>query len=170
MTRPIHGGNLAWAATVAGCPMAAILDFSASINPLGPPNSAIHAIHAHISKLRAYPDPNYQELRRALSMAHYPLTPEWILPGNGAAELLTWAALDLSKLETTYLRTPAFGDYRRALQTFAANITESPLTLGESKFVPDWSDMIKTDPGTREDKGLQIGINILEPNISNVSK
>lgn len=145
MTKPVHGGNLAWAATVAGCPLAAILDFSASINPLGPPDSAINAIQTQIGKLKAYPDPNYQELRRALSLAHPPLTPEWILPGNGAAELLTWAALDLSKLDTTYLVTPAFGDYRRALQTFAANITESPLTLGES-VIFDWSGMTNTDP------------------------
>ena len=135
MTRPIHGGNLVWAATVAGCPRAAILDFSASINPLGPPDSAIDAIQAQMSKLKAYPDPNYQELRNALSLAHPPLTPEWVLPGNGAAELLTWAALDLSKLDTTYLVTPAFGDYQRALQTFAVNVIKCPLSLGQSKLL-----------------------------------
>ena len=134
MTKPVHGGNLAWAATIAGCPISAILDFSASINPLGPPDSAIHAIQTQISKLRAYPDPNYQELKKALSFAHPPLTPEWILPGNGAAELLTWAALDLSKLETIYLLTPAFGDYRRALKTFAAHVVECPLKIGEAKL------------------------------------
>ncbi len=142
MTKPVHGGNLAWAATVAGCPISAIVDFSASINPLGPPNSAIHAIQTHISKLRAYPDPNYQELREALSLTHPPLTPEWILPGNGAAELLTWAALDLSKLETIYLLTPAFGDYGRALKTFAANVVECPLKIGESKL-----DHLKIEAG-----------------------
>jgi len=134
LSKPVHGGNLAWAATVAGCPISAILDFSASINPLGPPDSAIQAIQTNISKLRAYPDPNYQELKKALSLTHPPLTPEWVLPGNGAAELLTWAALDLSKLETTYLLTPAFSDYRRALKTFTANVIESPLTIGESKL------------------------------------
>lgn len=134
MTKPVHGGNLAWAATIAGCPISAILDFSASINPLGPPDSAIHAIQTHISKLRAYPDPSYQELKRALSLAHPSLTPEWFLPGNGAAELLTWAALDLSKLEKTYLVTPAFGDYRRALQTFTANVVECPLIVGRSQL------------------------------------
>ncbi len=134
MTKPVHGGNLAWAATIAGCPKSAILDFSASINPLGLPNSAIHAIQTNISKLRAYPDPDYQELRQILSQAHPPLTSEWILPGNGAAELLTWAALDLSKLEITYLLTPAFGDYWRALQTFAANVVKCPLVIGESNL------------------------------------
>lgn len=49
--RPVHGGNLAWAAALAGCPPDAILDFSASISPLGPPKSAIAAIQAHLGNL-----------------------------------------------------------------------------------------------------------------------
>ena len=150
LSKPLHGGNLAWAATVAGCPMSAIVDFSASINPLGLPNSAIQAIQTNISKLGAYPDPNYQELKKALSLAHPPLTSEWILPGNGAAELLTWAALDLSKLEAVYLLTPAFGDYRRALKTFTANVIECPLKVGESKLTELQELQIEIDT----DKGL----------------
>ncbi|MGF1480955.1 MAG: threonine-phosphate decarboxylase CobD [Cyanophyceae cyanobacterium] len=121
MDRPIHGGNLAWAASLAGCPASAIVDFSASINPLGPPNSAITAIEQGMKRLTAYPDPCYQTLRTSLAEWHQ-LAPEWILPGNGSAELLTWAARDLSCLAATYLLTPAFSDYRRALTAFAAKM------------------------------------------------
>lgn len=128
MTRPVHGGNLAWAATLAGCPAAAILDFSASISPLGPPKSALDAIQAHMGSLTAYPDPDYGELRAVLGEA-LNVDPDWILPGNGSAELLTWAAWDLSKLESTYLVTPAFGDYWRALLAFGAKVLECPLDL-----------------------------------------
>ncbi|MEG3897952.1 MULTISPECIES: threonine-phosphate decarboxylase CobD [unclassified Microcoleus] len=128
MIRPVHGGNLAWAATLAGCPPSAILDFSASISPLGPPESALDAIQAHLSSLTAYPDPDYGELRTALGEA-LNVDPDWILPGNGSAELLTWAAWDLSKLEATYLVTPAFGDYWRALKAFGAQVLECPLDL-----------------------------------------
>jgi L-threonine-O-3-phosphate decarboxylase len=128
LTRPVHGGNLAWAATLAGCPAAAILDFSASISPLGPPQSALDAIRSHLSSLTAYPDPDYGELRAALGEA-LNVDPDWILPGNGSAELLTWAAWDLSKLEATYLVTPAFGDYWRALKAFGAKTIECPLEL-----------------------------------------
>jgi L-threonine-O-3-phosphate decarboxylase len=128
LIRPVHGGNLAWAATLAGCPASAILDFSASISPLGPPKSALDAIQAHLSCLTAYPDPDYGELRAALGEA-LNVDPDWILPGNGSAELLTWAALDLSKLEATYLVTPAFGDYWRALLAFGAKVLECPLGL-----------------------------------------
>jgi L-threonine-O-3-phosphate decarboxylase len=124
----VHGGNLAWAATLAGCPAAAILDFSASISPLGPPKSALDAIQSHLSSLTAYPDPDYGELRTALGEA-FNVDSDWILPGNGSAELLTWAAWDLSKLEATYLVTPAFGDYWRALSAFGAKVIECPLGL-----------------------------------------
>ena len=128
MIRPVHGGNLAWAAALAGCPPSAILDFSASISPLGPPESALDAIQAHLSSLTAYPDPDYGDLRTALGEA-FNVDPDWILPGNGSAELLTWAALDLSKLEATYLVTPAFGDYWRALKAFGAQVLDCPLDL-----------------------------------------
>jgi len=128
LIRPVHGGNLAWAAALAGCPASAILDFSASISPLGPPESALDAIQAHLSSLTAYPDPDYGELRTALGEA-LNVDRDWILPGNGSAELLTWAAWDLSKLEATYLVTPAFGDYWRALSAFGAKVLKCPLDL-----------------------------------------
>ena len=96
-----------------------ILDFSASINPLGPPQSAIAAIQSHLSALTSYPEPTYRSLRSALSQFHQ-ISPEWILPGNGSAELLTWACRDLARQDATYLMTPAFGDYWRALRAFDA--------------------------------------------------
>lgn len=125
-SRPTHGGNLAWAATLAGCSPDRLLDFSANINPLGPPESAIAAIHAHLPFIRDYPDPNYLALRQALSQLHaVPI--EWIFPGNGAAELLTWASRELAELEQTCLITPSFGDYQRALKAFSAPIAAYPL-------------------------------------------
>ncbi len=126
MPQPGHGGNLAWAAAIAGCQTDAIIDFSASISPLGPPKSAIAAIVANLDHLSHYPDPDYRELRTALGKLHQ-LPPDWILPGNGSAELLTWAGWDLATLPATALVTPAFGDYRRALEAFAAHIHPFPI-------------------------------------------
>lgn len=121
MIRPKHGGNLAWAAAIAGCPASSILDFSASINPLGPPDSALTAIQAGLARLKSYPDPNYGDLKEVLAH-HHQIEPDYFLPGNGAAELLTWASRDLASLNVTYLITPAFGDYTRSLLAFDANI------------------------------------------------
>ena len=124
--RPSHGGNLVWAASLANCSPSAILDFSASINPLGPPPSAIAAIQAAVGDLNAYPDPTYSQLCCAIGDYHQ-IPSEWILPGNGSAELLTWACRELAALDVTLLLTPAFSDYRRALTAFGATVEECPL-------------------------------------------
>ncbi|MDJ0798419.1 MAG: threonine-phosphate decarboxylase CobD [Calothrix sp. MO_167.B12] len=124
--QPAHGGNLAWAANQAGCSPGAIVDFSASISPLGPPPSVLAAMKSQMGNVRHYPDPNYSELRLALSHFHQ-LPPEWILPGNGSAELLTLAGRELAELSATVLITPAFGDYYRALRAYNANVQEFSL-------------------------------------------
>ena len=128
MRQRAHGGNLAWAAALAGCPPSAILDFSASISPLGPPNSAIAAITSQLGNLKHYPDPDYSELRQALGHFHQ-LPPEWILPGNGSAELLTLSGKDFSNLAATTLITPAFGDYYRSLAAYDAKVLECAIDL-----------------------------------------
>lgn len=138
MKRTVHGGNLVWAAALAGCRAEELLDFSANINPLGPPESAIAAITAHLDALKTYPNPDYQQLREALAQMHQ-LPPEWIIPGNGAAELLTWVAWSLSRLEATYLVTPAFGDYWRALRTFNVKVLECPLSVVNGQWSLAWN-------------------------------
>ena len=138
MNRPQHGGNLNWAARIAGCPVSALTDFSASINPLGTPPSVVEAIINSTSRLIAYPDPAYSELRSHLAR-HHAIAPEFILPGNGSAELLTWAGRELAQHNFTYLVTPAFGDYFRALNAFGGQILACPLSLsgkGKSRFAP----------------------------------
>ena len=63
MTRPQHGGNIIWAAKIAGCPTSSIIDFSASINPLGIPQTVVAAIKEDIPRLKTYPSLDYSELR-----------------------------------------------------------------------------------------------------------
>jgi L-threonine-O-3-phosphate decarboxylase len=133
LNRPQHGGNPNWAATVAGCPPSLILDFSASISPLGPPPTALAAIKLQLDTLTNYPDPNYPELCQAIA-SHHNIAPEWVLPGNGAAELLTWAALEFSKLNTTLIPTPAFGDYWRSLQTFGTRIIARSMMMTDGEI------------------------------------
>ncbi len=134
--RPQHGGNRAWAAAIAHCSPDALLDFSASINPLGPPETAIAAIHGSLADLVAYPDPSYSHLRVALSEFHH-IAPEYILPGNGAAELLTWAGRELATLEATHLVTPAFGDYGRSLRAFDSRVISHPLLTETAPLTAD---------------------------------
>ena len=128
MNRPNHGGNLIWAATLAGCPPSFILDFSASINPLGPPQFLLKAIQENLGAIAHYPDPSYQQLCLALAQEHQ-VPPDHVLPGNGAAELITWAARELAELDWVGMVTPAFSDYQRSLSAFHAKIKEFPLEL-----------------------------------------
>ncbi|MBD2088960.1 threonine-phosphate decarboxylase [Microcoleus sp. FACHB-1515] len=134
--RPVHGGNLAWAAQLAQCPPSVILDFSASINPLGPPASALDAIASHLTDLCHYPDPRYTELRRSIAQFHS-ISPDWILPGNGAAELLTWSCRELATLPQTHRLVPAFGDYGRALDAFGAQTVDWPIPLRDGCAIPE---------------------------------
>lgn len=140
-----HGGNLNWAAGLAGCSPDAIVDFSASISPLGPPNSVIAAIVSHIGNLTHYPDPDYSQLKLALGHFHQ-IRHEWILPGNGSAELLTLLGRELAQLTGTVLMTPAFGDYYRTLAAYNAKVLEVPVDLRT---------------GNREDAGLVVPISPL---------
>jgi L-threonine-O-3-phosphate decarboxylase len=121
---PRHGGNLDWAARVAGCDRQDILDFSASINPLGCPEPVIELLRSPklLDLIRHYPDPGYTELRQAIGDYHH-IDPDWIMPGNGAAELITWLGRNFAEtVDQVQLIVPAFGDYLRALRSAGAKI------------------------------------------------
>ena len=127
MTRPTHGGNLAWAAAVAGCSTHEILDFSASISPLGPPQSVLETIIGQLpQQLSHYPEPGYRKLCQVLAQ-HHAIDSAWVIPGNGAAELLTWAGRELAQLEKCYCFSPSFADYRRAITSYGRPLLPLPL-------------------------------------------
>ncbi len=89
----------------------------------------MQAMTEALGQLRHYPDPDYRSLCQALA-DHHQLPASWVLPGNGAAELLTWAARDLAESPGgCHLLTPAFGDYGRALRAFGVTIRPWPLAV-----------------------------------------
>ncbi|MBD2424000.1 aminotransferase class I/II-fold pyridoxal phosphate-dependent enzyme [Cyanobium sp. FACHB-13342] len=117
-----HGGNLAATAARLGCRPSQLLDASASLVPFGPPWAVRRALlgaalGGAAGSLRAYPDREYRALRMALAQGHpcEGLGPDWLLPGNGAAELFTWAARDGAAAGLSVLPQPGFADYPRAL-------------------------------------------------------
>ena len=68
------------------------LDFSANLNPYGPPVSAVAAARA--SDLSRYPDPACTRLRAALA-GRLAVRPDELLVGNGSSELFHLLAGDL---------------------------------------------------------------------------
>jgi histidinol-phosphate/aromatic aminotransferase/cobyric acid decarboxylase-like protein len=111
-----HGGNLAAVAERLGCSPRQLLDASASLVPFGPPWALRRALLAAVftPALRAYPDRSWTGLRRQLARRHG-LDPAQVLPGNGAAELFTWAGRDAAATGVSLLPQPGFADYARAL-------------------------------------------------------
>ena len=129
---PPHGGNRIAIAARLGCRPGELLDASASLVPFGPParlrwRLLREALSAG-SAVRDYPDRDALALRQALARWHG-LDPEMVLPGNGAAELFTWAARDAAACGVSLLPQPGFADYARALACWQAPWSPLPLPL-----------------------------------------
>ena len=58
---PEHGGNIYKIAEYLGIPEEKLIDFSASINPLGVSEKVKHVIKKELDNLVNYPDPDTQE-------------------------------------------------------------------------------------------------------------
>ena len=95
--RPVHGGIKAAELRALGLRSEGVLDFSASVSPLGPPEGVWQAMHR--VDLSAYPDPQCLELREAIcrhlavsgqSFGGTALSQglDRILAGNGSTELI----------------------------------------------------------------------------------
>jgi len=143
-----HGGNRSAEARRLGLRPGQLLDASASLVPFGPPwrlraqllGQLLRGDGAGGDSLRDYPDRSYRALRCGLAALHG-LQPEQVLPGNGAAELFTWAARDAAACGPSLLPTPGFADYARALRCWEGAMRSLPLPL-------DWREAGPTDwPG-----------------------
>lgn len=106
-----HGGHIFEAARELHCDWREILDFSASINPLGPAPAVRDAITAAIDQIVHYPDPYASQLQDALA-DEWNVDPDRILVGNGATELIHFLARTWHV--GTTLITPVFSEFHRA--------------------------------------------------------
>ena len=121
MKRPAHGGDVYAAARESGRDVRHLLDFSASINPLGPSPAAWGAISQAGELLRHYPDPTCWDLREALAR-FWDRTPEEFLVGNGSTELihLLPEALQIRHL---LVIGPTFSEYSTAMARVGGQIS-----------------------------------------------
>ena len=112
LSRPVHGGLNPSELRALGLRPADVLDFSASINPLGVSPLVSEALQR--VDLSSYPDPDCRELREALS-DHLGLEPGRILAGNGATELIHLIARSLLRAgDAAAILTPTFGEFEAA--------------------------------------------------------
>ncbi len=121
MAERAHGGNVEELARGSGIGPGSIIDFSASINPLGyPPGVRLRTMESFDCILH-YPDIDSYDLTRALADYHG-IAPEHILVGNGSTEFIYWLPL-LLRLRRGLIVTPAFSEYEKALRLAGAEVT-----------------------------------------------
>jgi adenosylcobyric acid synthase len=82
-----HGGNIRKLAEASGQPAKELLDFSANINPLGPPEWLRSWISSQWSSIVHYPDPDCSLLKASISH-RYGVREEEVLVGNGSSEII----------------------------------------------------------------------------------
>jgi cobyric acid synthase CobQ/L-threonine-O-3-phosphate decarboxylase len=123
-----HGGNLRLLSQAAGLTRELLLDFSANINPLGPPDWLRPLISSKVSDLIHYPDPDATELVEALAGQHR-IPADQVLVGNGATELLHLLprALGCSSL---LLAVPSYADYEEPARLSGLQIERLQLSAG----------------------------------------
>lgn len=90
------------------------LDFSVNVNPLGTPEAVRTAVRQAADNLSAYPDPYCSQLRERLAAVLH-TSEDWILCGNGAAELIYQLTAALRPAQAL-LPVPSFADYETALK------------------------------------------------------
>lgn len=121
MTRTIHGGDVYGSARELGRVPDEILDFSASINPLGPAPAVLRMLTRAETLLRHYPDPQCWDLRQVLA-AYWRRSPEAFFIGNGSTEVihLLPAALHIRHLLVV---GPTFSEYAAAMARAGGRIS-----------------------------------------------
>lgn len=128
-----HGGNIYEVCRNYGLNHDEIVDLSASINPLGPPEGLKDYLLDRFGEVVHYPDLHNLELIQ--SLAEYHGLPESLFAvGNGSTELLYWLPFAL-KWRRVAVVLPVFSEYLRALEN-AGVIVRKLRTSWETGFQP----------------------------------
>lgn len=130
-----HGGNIHKASRDASQGNK-FLDFSANINPLGPPEWLRPVISRELEQIFHYPDPENLELIKAIA-EHHGIEPHQVIAGNGTTELL-YAILKSIPSKRIVVPVPSYVDYVRA-----AEIAEKEVSLFSLKEEDDFTLNIK---------------------------
>ena len=129
-----HGGDGARLAAALGLDPGAVLDLSASLNPVAPDPAPI--IARHLDALGRYPDPTAATTALAAAIG---ADPGCVVLTNGGAEAI---ALVAAELGPGWVDEPDFALYRRHLPALVPGGARRPLGL--------WGSLRHTGPpGTR---------------------
>jgi len=130
---PLHGGQLRQIAEWSGVSAEKLLDFSANINPDGPPPSVMAAAQRAFDNpttLVNYPDLQLTELKQVIAESNG-VELENIAVANGFVPLLE-ATLRALPIKRCLLPVPAFNEYRKTLESALVAVIPHQIASGES--------------------------------------
>ena len=120
-----HGGIDYTELKAIGVSPQAIIDFSVSSNPFGPPPEIREALTD--VNVEHYPDSESGELKQALA-AKLGVSPQNLIVGNGSTELIRLAALAyFGAGDTVLVPQFTFGEYEVACQLVGAQVLKQPM-------------------------------------------
>lgn len=132
--RPAHGGE--------GWRWGTVEDFSANLNPLGPPEGLQDVIRAASDGLDHYPDDTCAEFKEALA-SHYSLGTENFLAGAGSSEIIRlFAEVFIDKGDMAVIPRPTFMEYSFACKLMGGKIV--PFVLNNGSYYIDVDVLLKT--------------------------
>jgi histidinol-phosphate aminotransferase len=103
-----------------------VVDFSANLNPFGPPPGVMKALHE--TDISHYPDSQASCLKRSLA-EKLGIKAENILVSSGSTELIRLAALAyFSKGDEVLIIEPTYGEYQVACQVTGASVIKQRLS------------------------------------------
>lgn len=108
-----HGGNVFSISRQMGIAPEELIDFSASINPLGISPLVRKSLICALDSLTHYPDSTHLPLKQALAR-HHGLKPANFIIGNGSTEIIYHMPVMLPGKRALII-SPSFSEYVRAL-------------------------------------------------------
>ena len=129
MTWPSHGSNPHYLYEAARLTKPdQLLDFSANINPLGPPPSIQKNWESFFQGIGQYPDPHTAFIKRKLAEREA-MSEEEILIGNGGSQIISLVGRLLAGKRVLIVE-PAFSEYEKACQVNDCDLSYFQLEEG----------------------------------------
>ncbi len=120
------------------------VDFSVSLNPLGPPDCVAELLREALPLITRYPSPDAGAARRSLAL-FLSLDPGEVLVGNGATELISLLVRAL-RPRRVWVIEPCYSEYRGAAEACGIPVAAVPSRVVGGRFEP-WWQAFRPEPG-----------------------
>ncbi|MCA1792753.1 MAG: aminotransferase class I/II-fold pyridoxal phosphate-dependent enzyme [Desulfobacteraceae bacterium] len=129
-----HGGNKTGLAQELGCSVHDIIDMSANLNPLGPPERIKNVLLENLSAIHCLPEPDARSMTNAFARYH-DIDPAGVIAGNGT----TWFIYTIPRAlhaANVLILGPTYSDYADACRMNHI-VPVHWIARAEDGFLPD---------------------------------